>query len=143
VIASTRRRWRREQKLAILAEVDAPSGSVSGVARRHALHTSLLFRWRRALMRRRPSAPVSPAQGFVPVRLPPPSVQAPPTLARPGTIEVVLVGGRTIRIGADVDTVALLRIVEPLEARRAWLSSRGRPTHAVATSSARTPTSSL
>jgi hypothetical protein len=25
-IASTRRRWRREQKLAILAEVDAPGG---------------------------------------------------------------------------------------------------------------------
>jgi transposase len=46
MIASTRRRWRREQKLGILAEVDAPGGSVSEVARRHALHTSLLFRWR-------------------------------------------------------------------------------------------------
>jgi transposase len=111
VIASTRRRWRREQKLAILAEVDAPGGSVSEVARRHALHTSLLFRWRRELSRRRPSAPASPAPSFVPVRLPP----AP---ARPGTIEVVLVGGRTIRVGADVDMGALLRIVEALEAGR-------------------------
>jgi transposase len=118
VIASTRRRWRREQKLAILAEVDAPGGSVSEVARRHALHTSLLFRWRRELSRRKASAPVSPAQGFVPVRLPPPSLPAPPSPARPGTIEVVLVGGRTIRVGADVDTGALLRLVDALEAGR-------------------------
>jgi transposase len=118
VIASTRRRWRREQKLAILAEIDAPGGSVSEVARRHALHTSLLFRWRRELSRRKPSAPASPVQGFVPVRLPPPSVPAPQAPARSGSIEVVLVGGRTIRVGADVDTGALLRIVEALEAGR-------------------------
>ncbi|HEU0059398.1 MAG TPA: transposase, partial [Hyphomicrobiaceae bacterium] len=56
MIASTRRRWRREQKLAILAEVDAPGGSVSEVARRHGLHTSLLFRWRRDLAKRTRSA---------------------------------------------------------------------------------------
>jgi hypothetical protein len=36
----------------------------------------------------------------------------------PGTIEVVLAGGRTIRVGVDVDTGALLRIVEALEAHR-------------------------
>jgi transposase len=118
VIASTRRRWRREQKLAILAEIDAPGGSVSEVARRHALHTSLLFRWRRELSRRKLSAPASPAQGFVPVRLPPPSAPAPHAPARPGSIEVVLVGGRTIRVGADVEVGALLRIVEALEAGR-------------------------
>jgi transposase len=116
VIASTRRRWRRDQKLAILAEVDAPGGSVSEVARRHALHTSLLFRWRRELSRRTRSAPVSPAQSFVPVRLPPPAAPAAP--ARSGTIEVVLAGGRTIRVGADVEVGALLRIVEALEAPR-------------------------
>ena len=36
---------------------------------------------------------------------------------RPGTIEIVLVGGRTVRVGSDVDTAALVRIVEALEAR--------------------------
>src|SRR5512145_2674948 len=118
VIASTRRRWRREQKLVILAEVDAPGGSVSEVPRRHALHTSLLFRWRRELSRRRSSAPASPAQSFVPVRLPPPSVPTPPASARSGSIEVVLAGGRVVRVGADVDTVALVRIVAALEAPR-------------------------
>jgi transposase-like protein len=118
MIASTRRRWRREQKLAILAEVDAPGGSVSDVARRRALHTSLLFRRRRDLTKRTRSAPTSPEQSFLPVRLPPPSVPARQAPARPDTIEVVLVGGRMLRVGEDVDTSALVRIVEALEGRR-------------------------
>jgi transposase len=118
MIAGTRRRWRREQKLAILAEVDAPGGSVSEVARRHALHTSLLFRWRRDLAKRTRSASASSEQSFLPVRLPPPSVPALPAPARAGTIEVVLAGGRTLRVGADVDTAVLVRIVEALEAQR-------------------------
>ena len=118
MIASTRRRWRREQKLAILAEVDAPGGSVSEVARRHALHTSHLFRWRRDLAKRTRSASASPEQSFLPVRLPPPSVPALPAPVRSGTIEVVLAGGRTLRIGADVDVAVLVRIAEALEAQR-------------------------
>jgi len=118
MIASTRRRWRREQKLAILAEVDAPGGSVSEVARRHALHTSLLFRWRRDLAKCTRASSVSPEPSFLPVRLPPPSVPVPPAPARPGIIEIALAGGRTLRVGTDVDTAALVRIVEALEARR-------------------------
>jgi transposase len=118
MIASTRRRWRREQKLAILAEVDAPGGSVSEVARRHALHTSLLFRWRRDLTKRARSASAPPEQSFLPVRLPPPSMPAPQAPARSGTIEVVLASGRTLRIGAEVDPAMLVRIVEALEAHR-------------------------
>jgi transposase len=118
MIASTRRRLRREQKLAILAEVDAPGGSVSEVARRHALHTSLLFRWRRDLTKRTRAASVAPEQSFLPVRLAPPSQPAPSAPARPGMIEIVLAGGRTLRVSADVDTVTLVRIVEALEAQR-------------------------
>ena len=116
MIASTRRRWLREQKLAILAEVDAPGGSVWEVARRHGLHTSLLFRWRRDLAKRTRSASASPEQSFLPVKLPP--VPALPAPVRPGTIEVVLAGGRMLRVGADVDTAVLVRIVEALEAQR-------------------------
>lgn len=117
VIASTRRRWRREQKLAILAEVDAPGGSVWEVARRHGLHTSLLFRWRRDVSKsitRQPTAPRPPLT-FLPVALPPPEMQAMPVSGKPGAIEIVLAGGRTIRVGADVDTAALRRIVDALE----------------------------
>src|SRR5262245_63814268 len=46
MVASTRRQFSREQKLAIVAEVER-GATVSEVARRHNVHTSLLFRWRR------------------------------------------------------------------------------------------------
>jgi transposase len=125
VVASTRRSWNQEQKWAIVAEVDA-GASVSQVARRHGLNPGLLFRWRRKL-RAKPGAvamepdngvPAStrpPAQRFVPVMLPPPDA-APP--AKPSTIEIVIAGGRTVRVSADVDTAALVRIVAALEAGR-------------------------
>jgi transposase len=120
MIASTRRRWRREQKLAILAEVDAPGGSVSEVARRHGLHTSLLFRWRRDLSTSIASKPASPAPSaaFLPIALPPPVTPATSAPAKLGVIEIVLTGGRLIRVGTDVDITALCRIVEALEGGR-------------------------
>jgi transposase len=117
MIASTRRRWKREQKLAILAEVDAPGGSVSEAARRHGLHTSPLFRWRRDLSKSpvRQPVPPTPPPAFVPVALPPPSPPPVITPARSGSIEIVIAGGRTVRVGSDVDMAALVRIIEALE----------------------------
>jgi transposase len=117
LVATTRRRWGREQKLAILAEIDAPGGSVSAVARRHNLHTSLLFRWRRDLAvtsTAKPDAAATPPT-FVPVALPalePPRTMAP---AEPSPIEIGIAGGRTVRVSADVDTAALVRIIDALE----------------------------
>jgi len=63
------------------------------------------------------AATAVPATSFVPLTLSSPSIPA-STLTRPGTIEIVLDGGRTVRVGSDVDTGALVRIVEALEARR-------------------------
>ena len=120
VVASTRRSWSREQKLAIVAEVEAPGASVSQVARRHGVHASLLFRWRRDL-KAKPGAPASdspappPIQRFVPVMLPPPEAPVP---AKPSPIEITIAGGRTMRVGADVDTAALVRIIAAREAGR-------------------------
>jgi transposase len=134
VVASTRRSWSREQKLAIVAEVDVAGASVSQVARRHGVHASLLFRWRRDL-KAKPGALASetdnggpvpappeisgaalpPAQRFMPVLIQPPE---PPAPAKPSPIEIVIAGGRTVRVGADVDTAALVRIVAALEAGR-------------------------
>ena len=51
VIATTRRSWSREQKRAIIAEIDVGGATLSEVARRHGIHTSLLFRWRVTLGR--------------------------------------------------------------------------------------------
>ena len=113
LVVSTRRQCAQEQKLAILAEVDAPGSSVMQVARRHRLRSSLLFGWRRDL--RKGTVP-KPAVAFVPVRLPPP--RATDAQGRSGIIEVVLANGRTVRVGPDVDTVVLMRIIDALETDR-------------------------
>ena len=42
-----RRRWRDEEKLAILAEAFSPGAIVTDVARRRDVATSLIYQWRR------------------------------------------------------------------------------------------------
>jgi transposase len=128
VVATTRRRWSKAQKKAIVAEVDVGGATLSEVARRHGIHASLLFRWRKTLGSVMGSAPIdtgtamtAPATPrFVPVMLPPPAPPIPTTSqpARPGLIEIVFDGRCTVRVGADVDTGALLRIIDALEKPR-------------------------
>jgi len=127
VVATTRRSWSREQKRAIVAELDGKGASVSEVARRHGIHSGQLFRWRREFG----TAPASagealPAATFVPVvvepayrRLPVRS-PAPPSTASNGSsfIEIMIAQGRVVRVGSSVDTAALVRIIDALEARR-------------------------
>jgi transposase len=117
--ARRRRSWSAEQKKAIVAEIDLVGATLSEVARRHGVHANVLFRWRRELgsATGAATATAAPATRFIPVTLSSPSMPAStPTTA--GTIEIVLAGGRTVRVGADVDTAALVRIVEALEAHR-------------------------
>jgi transposase len=69
VVASTRRSFSKAQKRAIVAEIEL-GATVSEVARRHNVHTSLLFRWRRdfASTLDRPAKPVKPSV-FLPVAI--------------------------------------------------------------------------
>jgi transposase len=128
VIASTRRSWSVTQKRAIVGEIGVGEATLSDVARRLGIHTSLLFRWRRDLgddvaakvSEPRNDAPSStrPALSFVPVMLPPPAIPmstAQATAIEPGLIEIVIAGGRTVRVGPDVDAAALVRIIAALE----------------------------
>jgi transposase len=126
VVATTRRSWSTEQKQAIVAEIDVGGATLSEVARRHGIHSSLLFRWRKTLgsvMGASPSVAsvamsATPAPRFMPVMLPSPTSPALASASvRTATIESVLDGGRTLRVGADVDTAVLLRIVEALESQ--------------------------
>ena len=141
VIASTRRSWSVTQKRAIISEIGVGEATLSDVARRHGIHTSLLFRWRRDLGAEAPtsasephrsSTPLAPrpALSFVPVVLAPPAQSAPaavpcpmtsgamePAAVSSGIIEIVIVGGRMVRVGPDVDASALVRIIAALESQ--------------------------
>jgi transposase len=119
---STRRSWSLAEKRAILHEMAVPGAIVMEVARRYGISQSLLYRWRSDAA----AAAISkPPPAFVPV-----AIEAPPglrstlpatRLATPAVghlvsvIEIGLVCGRTVRATADVDAVALARIVAALE----------------------------
>lgn len=117
-VMTTRRKWSEAEKRSIVAEIDAAGGSVSEVARKHGVHASLLFRWRRDLgatpLRSVPARSTSPV--FLPVALTPPSPPvAPIRTARSSVLEIQLAGGRVVRVDADVDAAKLATIVAELE----------------------------
>src|SRR3954468_11662893 len=99
-----RRRWTDEEKARIVAESLDPATTSSAVARRYGLHASQLFVWRQQL-----AASMTPkAPEFVPV-----------VLADDGTIPAeatgrmeITLGPAVVRVGADVDAVALRRVLE-------------------------------
>ena len=117
VIAGTRRAWSREEKQAILAELDEPGATVSAVARRHGLHSSLLFRWRRARLAESRAGAMPPQPAFVPLALPAPVGPAPETQPRPGVIEIELSGGHRLRAEPGVDGVLLQSVIAALLGR--------------------------
>jgi transposase len=117
VVASTRRSFTDAQKREIVAEIE-DGATVSEVARRHNVHTSLLFRWRRdfASAPKRPSKPVKPS-AFLPVAIvaTPDAPQRPILSSAPVMVEIEVRGGRRLRVGVDIDVAALKRIVVALE----------------------------
>ena len=117
-----RRRWRLEEKLRIVAEVERPGASFNDVARRHEVSRGLLWNWRRQV-RAGELAP-EPMPVFVPVRIAdaaPPSgrLALPAPCPAPGQaapaeaerIEIALPDGTCIRVGADVGVAALRRVM--------------------------------
>lgn len=117
-VMTTRRKWSAAEKRSIVAEIDVADGSVSEVARKHGVHTSLLFRWRRDLgaapSGSKPARSLSPV--FLPVALSPPSPPVTPIrAAQSSVLEIQLAGGRVVRVDADVDAAKLAAIVAELE----------------------------
>jgi len=112
-----RRMWSAEEKRQIIAEACEPGASVAVVARRHDMNANLLFTWRRAA-----EVAASRAGGaecavtLVPATISadPPMAIPPPPSAAAGRMEIALVGGDRIIVGADVDPAALARVVKVL-----------------------------
>jgi len=121
-----RRRWRPEEKLRILAELDEPGAKFAEFVRRHDLSRGLLWQWRDA---RRRGHLVDATRVFVPLRIAPQSPVPEPRPAdvpaagraseRPaedhaGRIEIALPDGTVVRVAEAIGVVALRRILAVL-----------------------------
>lgn len=119
-----RRRWRTEDKLRILAELNEPGAKFVDVARRHDVSRGLLWQWRDAQRR---GVLVMEEATFMPVRvvpeLPAPAPRGtaaavPPVadadLEHDTRIEILLPDGTAVRLPATIGTVALRRVLAAL-----------------------------
>jgi transposase len=112
--ARQRRFWSAEEKRRMVAESFAPRASVSKVAQRYGVNANLLFTWRRHQGK---------SDRLEPIKLLPVTVADEGTAASAATqshlgrMEIVLVGGERIIVGADVDASSLARVVKALSRR--------------------------
>jgi transposase len=121
-----RRRWRDEEKLRVLAELDEPGAKVSDVARRHDISRGLLWQWRDA---RRHGRLAVETPAFVRVQVvpelpaPEPRGRSGPTPSTPTPdpdgeldrrIEIVLPDGTAVRVTEAISAAALRRVLAAL-----------------------------
>lgn len=127
-----RRRWSSAAKLAIIRETLMTGSTAQAVADRHEICTSLIYTWRKQMLRAAMASfaavEIKPdVQAALPGSVepdvapppPPPEPSAPPpsiaaSSAMPGGIEVELPSGVRLRFGSDVDGTALQRILAAL-----------------------------
>ena len=106
-----RRRWSLDEKQAIVAESLAPHASMMAIARKHGIGTGQLYGWRHQLLGKR----AGDAASFARVELTgEPRRLAGPVAQPSGLIEIVLPGGATVRVDAQVDEQALGRVLAAL-----------------------------
>ena len=114
-----RRRWRDEEKLAVVLEVGVDGASVTSVAQRHELTRQQIYTWRRELRLKGMLLPTGGAV-FLPVESA--TVQAAPPsemsceASAPGIIELRLCNGRSLRFGSGLDTDTLTHLIRAVEA---------------------------
>jgi transposase len=117
-----RRRWRDEEKLRILAELDEPGIRFNDVARRHDVSRGLLWQWRDAQRR---GKLVAEAPGFLPLRIVPelavsepqgsvPAASIGPESEADSRIEIVLPDGTAVRVTEGIGAAVLRRVLAAL-----------------------------
>jgi transposase len=111
-----RRRWSPEEKRRLVALTYQPGISVALVARRHDMNANQLFAWRRLLGRQ--ALALSDQSG--PMTFAPIEVVPEPRLNEraggAGLMEVELPDGAKVRVDAQVDELALRRVLAALKA---------------------------
>jgi len=137
IVVERRRQWTREEKAALLGEIEATGGQVSVVAQRHGISKSLLYNWRSAwkaaALAARGAAPEAARfieLGVVADRCcegPPlrpaagaacPRGVAPALAERAGAMEIDLPDGVRVRVDGAVDEMALRRVPSALRGLR-------------------------
>ena len=110
-----RRNWPEAFKRQVVAETLEPGSSVSIVARRHDVNTNQLFKWRRQLMAKEPSAEVD-GGAMVPVEIVPEREHRPARrrAERAGFIEIEFGCGARICIRGEVAPRTLRQVIELL-----------------------------
>jgi transposase len=132
ITVERRRRWNDADKARIVAETFDPETSISEVARRHGLHASQLFAWRRLARDGGLRIETAGSAVFAPVFVSAepvaieagtsaPAIRAEESMtcdaAKTGRMEIVIGRGRRIIVFADVDTEALSRVLRVIERR--------------------------
>ena len=101
-----RRRFAPEEKAQLVSRAFAPGVSVLAFSRERGIDPSLLYRWRRQMVR------ATGVAGFAPVLITP---DAAARGERADRVEIVLTNGRRLIVSETVDAAALARIIAAAE----------------------------
>lgn len=130
--AERRRSWTAEQKREIVGESLGPELTPTEVSRKHGISTGQLYTWRQQIVSAHGAVVGRPGPRFTAVEMSPPvsepkpaapaSLPSPETAERSpvlpaGLIEVLLPGGVSLRVDAQVDGRALRCVLRALERR--------------------------
>ncbi len=123
--AERRRSWTAEQKREIVGESLGPELTPTEVARKHGISTGQLYTWRQQMVSFHGAVVSRTGPRFTAVDLAPaplsttdPAASVPIVPDRPsGLIEILLPGGVSLRVDAQVDGRALRRVLGALEGR--------------------------
>lgn len=108
-----RRSWSVEDKRRIVEESLADGAPIAEVARRHDLNANQLFTWRRRFGVEQLEPHSHPAERLAPIL--PVTIMADTTTSvhgSTGQMEIVLARGDRVIVWADVETAALMRVLQ-------------------------------
>ncbi len=111
-----RRRWRDDEKLAIVMSVGDGGATITEVAHRHDISRQQIYAWRSELKKKGLLSASSNAL-FIPVDVKAVRTDLGDDPERcSGMVELRLSCGRTLRFGSAFDTAALTQIIRAVEA---------------------------
>ena len=116
------RYWSRREATVVLSRLAGSGLDVAAFARKHGIPDKRIRRWKeklpsaRALVAHEAATVDEPAISLVPVRVVEESIEPRRPTVSPSQLEVVVHGGRAVRVPAGFDSETLARVVAVLEA---------------------------